>query len=264
MRVLPVPCLSDNYAYLLICDETKRAAIVDPSTLVDTEASIVALAEAGITLSEVWATHHHGDHVGGALDVCKRFDVPCVVGFEADRERLPGLTLGLADGDVRAFGSISVRVMHVPGHTSGALAYVCEAKGEAPCVFSGDTLFAAGCGRLFEGTPAEMHASLARFAALHPTTRVYPGHEYTIANLVFAMHLEPSNAAIAQGLVRARALRAEGKPTVPTTIADELAQNPFLRSHERSIRLAFSLPSKASDVETFAATRKAKDTFTAS
>ncbi len=263
MRVLPIPCLSDNYAYLVICDETKAAAIVDPSTLADTEAAIDALSRSGITLREVWATHHHGDHVGGVEDVCKRFGVDTVVGFEPDRARLPRLTLGLTDGGRHALGTIKIRAMHVPGHTSGALAYVCEAAGHSSCVFSGDTLFAAGCGRLFEGTPAEMHASLDRLATLDGETSVYPGHEYTVANLLFAAHLEPSNESVSTSLARARALRAKGEPTIPTTIAEERTHNPFLRSGEPSLRAGLSLPASASDVEVFAATRKAKDTFVA-
>ena len=263
MRVLPIPCLSDNYAYLVICDETKAAAIVDPSTLADTEAAIDALAKSGIALREVWATHHHGDHVGGIEDVCKRFGVDTVVGFEPDRARLPRLTLGLADGGRHMLGTIKIRAMHVPGHTSGALAYVCEAAGHPSCVFSGDTLFSAGCGRLFEGTATEMHASLDRLATLDGETHVYPGHEYTVANLVFAARLEPTNEAVVKALARARQLRSKGDPTIPTTIADERTYNPFLRSSEPSLREGLELPVSASDVDVFTAARKAKDTFVA-
>lgn len=263
MRILPVPCLSDNYAYLVVCDATKTAAIVDPSTLTDTERALDALRKEGIEVREVWATHHHGDHVGGVDDVCNKLGIDTVVGFEPDRARLPRLTLGLADGERHTLGTISVRAIHVPGHTSGALAYYCEEPGSTPCVFSGDTLFAAGCGRLFEGTPAQMHKSLSRLSALPGDTRVFPGHEYTVANLAFAAHVEPDNEAVANALVRARALRAKGEPTIPTSMADERAYNPFLRAGERALRRGLGLPMDATDVDTFAAARKKKDTFVA-
>jgi len=262
MRVVPVPCLSDNYAYLVVCEATKECAIVDPSTLADTEAAIEAIVAEGARLTEIWATHHHGDHVGGVADVMRRFSVRTAVGF-AGEARIPELTARLGDGESRALGSIRVRGLHVPGHTSGALAYVCEEDGFVPCVFSGDTLFSAGCGRLFEGTPAEMHASLSRLGALPGETRVFSGHEYTVANLVFAQHLEPTSARVAEALAAARAKRSAQLPTVPTTIAEERATNPFLRASEPALRQALGLPANASDVEVFAATRKQKDTFRA-
>lgn len=263
MRVLPVPCLSDNYAYLVVCDATRTAALVDPSNLAGVEAPVRALLAEGYALREVWATHHHLDHVGGVDDVCDTFGVGVVVGLEADRARLPRLTLGLADGDTHALGGVKVRVMHVPGHTSGALAYVCESEGEAPAVFTGDTLFIAGCGRMFEGTPPQMHASLSRLGALPPETRVYCGHEYTVANLAFAAHLEPSSEAVSRAREEALAARGRGEPTVGGTIGRERLHNPFLRASSAELRATLGLPDGASDVDAFAAARKAKDTFVA-
>lgn len=263
MRILPVPCLSDNYAYLVVCDATRSLALVDPSNLAGVEGPVRALLAEGFALREVWATHHHPDHVGGVDDVCDTFGVDVVVGLKADRARLPRLTVGLADGDTRAFGSVKVRVMHVPGHTSGALAYVCEADGAAPAVFTGDTLFVAGCGRMFEGTPAQMHASLSRLGALSPDTEVYCGHEYTASNLAFAAYLEPSNDAIAKAREAVASARGRGEPTVPGTIGQERLQNPFLRASSAELRATLGLAEGASDVEAFAAARKAKDTFVA-
>lgn len=262
MRVLPIPCLSDNYAYLVVCDATKTCAIVDPSTLADTERAIVAIMNEGLALTEIWATHHHGDHVGGVADVMKRFDVRTVVGF-ANEERIPEITTRLADGETRALGTIAVRGMHVPGHTSGALAYFCEAPGALPCVFSGDTLFSAGCGRMFEGTAPQMHASLMRLAALPSETRVYSGHEYTASNLAFAQHLEPRNTDVARALALALDKRTNGHATVPSKMVDERATNPFLRAGEPTMRPALGLPATATDVEVFAAARAMKDTFRA-
>ncbi len=263
MRILTVPCLSDNYAYLVVCDATRAAALVDPSTLADVEGPVRELLDAGYALREIWATHHHGDHVGGVEDVCRAFGVETVVGFEPDRSRLPRLSLGLHDGDRHALGSVRVQALHVPGHTLGALAYFCESDGEPPAVFTGDTLFVAGCGRLFEGTPAQMHASLTRLGALPPDTRVYCGHEYTTSNLAFAAHLEPASVDIPRAVASARATRARGQPTVPSSVAAELGHNPFLRAHVGALRVSLGLPAEASDVDTFAAARRAKDTFVA-
>lgn len=261
MRVLPVPCLSDNYAYLVLCEVTGQAAIVDPSTLEDTRAAVEALAHSGARLVEIWATHHHGDHVGGLAGVRDTFAVACVRAF-AD-PRIEGVTHPLADGDTFVLGTIRVRAMHVPGHTRSALAFFCEGDGEAPCVLTGDTMFAAGCGRLFEGTPADMHASLSKLAALPPETRVYPGHEYTVSNLVFAATLEPTSGDVAAALARARGLRARGEPTIPTTIDDERRTNPFVRAHEASLREGLGLPEGTDAISVLASARKRKDVFVA-
>lgn len=261
MRVLPVPCLSDNYAYLVTCEVTGQAAIVDPSTLDDTRAAIETLARADQRLVEIWATHHHGDHVGGLGGVRDTFTVTRVRAF-AD-PRIEGVTHPLADGDTFTLGSIRVTAMHVPGHTRSALAFFCEAEGEAPCVLTGDTMFAAGCGRLFEGTPADMHASLSKLAALPPETRVYPGHEYTVSNLVFAATLEPASRDVAAALDRARGLRARGEPTIPTTIDDERRTNPFVRVREASLCRGLGLPEGSDAISVLASARKRKDVFVA-
>jgi hydroxyacylglutathione hydrolase len=261
MRVLPVPCLSDNYAYLVVCDVTGEAAIVDPSTLDDTRAAIEAEARAGARLVEIWATHHHGDHVGGLVGVRDAFRIARVRAF-AD-PRIEGVTHPLGDGDTFSLGAIRVTAMHVPGHTRTAIAFFCEDGGDAPGVLTGDTLFAAGCGRLFEGTPGDMHASLSKLAALPPETRVYPGHEYTVSNLVFAATLEPASRDIAAALERARGLRARGEPTVPTTIAEERRTNPFVRVHEPSLRAGLGLPDGSDPVSVLASARRRKDVFVA-
>lgn len=263
MRVLPLPCLADNYAYLVIDDRERVAALVDPSTLEGVEKAVRELSNEGITLREVWATHHHGDHVGGVDDVCRVLGVREVVGFGPDADRIPRITRKLEDGETFMLGSIRVRALAVPGHTLGALAYVCEPEKEPPCVFTGDTLFVAGCGRIFEGTPAVMYASLTRLAELPAATQVYCGHEYTVANLVFAAHLEPNSRAIAERLERSREMRARGLPTVPSTIAQEHATNPFFRAASPELRGTLGLMVATPDVDVFAAARKAKDGFVA-
>ena len=247
MRVVSVPCLKDNFAYLVI-DHDGRCAVVDPGEAAPVEA---ALAREHAQLAAIWATHHHPDHVGGvpAL-VARRTGVEVVVGVK-DAPRTPGVTRALEDGDEIALGTLRARCLHNPGHTLGAISYVV-----AGCVFTGDTLFGGGCGRVFEGDPAMMHASLMRLAALPPETRVYFGHEYTASNLRFAAAVEPDNAAVAH---RAGALAT---PSTPSTIADERATNPFLRSTEPGVIAAARSRGAAGDpVGVFAAIRGWKDHY---
>ncbi|MGE5186359.1 MAG: hydroxyacylglutathione hydrolase [Acidobacteriota bacterium] len=230
MRVAVVPCLKDNFAYLVI--DAGRAAVVDPGEAAPVEA---ALAREGVQLAAIWLTHHHWDHVGGVKDLVAAHPGVEVVAHEHDRERSPCVTHLVKDGDEVTLGALRASIIHNPGHTLGAISYVVDG-----CVFTGDTLFGAGCGRLFEGSAEMMHASLQRLAALPPATRVYFGHEYTAANLRYAAVAEPENAQIAQ---RAGSLAT---PSTPSRIGDELATNPFVR---------------APDVATFAARRAQKDTF---
>jgi hydroxyacylglutathione hydrolase len=258
MTIVPIPCLSDNYAYLVVCEETKQAALVDASEAAPVER---AVASADVKLAAIWSTHHHHDHVGGNEEVVARFGVPEVFAYASDRGRVPGQTRFLESGESFSMGSLSIETLHIPGHTLGAIAYIVSATGAPRAVFTGDTLFLAGCGRLFEGTPAQMHASLASLARLGDDTRVYCGHEYTVNNLKFARHVEPSNADVTRAMERASQLRTDGKPTVPSTIADEKKTNPFLRASLPEIRKGVGVSPDASDVEAFAAVRSAKDGF---
>jgi hydroxyacylglutathione hydrolase len=233
MRVLPIPCLSDNYAYLVI--EGTYAAIVDPSTA---EPVLEVIAREGVTPAAIWLTHHHWDHVGGVEGIVAAHPSIEVVAHKSDQARSPKVTKLVDEGDVVELGPVRAKILHNPGHTLGAISYWIEDGDGA--VFTGDTLFAAGCGRVFEGTPEMMYASLTKLAALPPSTRVYFGHEYTAANLKFAAHVEPANQAIAVALASVKA------PTTPSTIADERATNPFLL---------------AKDAAEFAARREAKNNF---
>ncbi len=253
IEVIPIPCLEDNYAYLL--DDGEGAlAIVDASEAAPIER---ALSGRKGRLTAIFATHHHHDHVGGNEALLGAHRGVRVFGFESDRGRIPGQTEFLADREVFPWGGTDVRALHIPGHTLGAVAYVIEGR-----VFTGDTLFLAGCGRLFEGTPAMMHKSLNDvLARLEPSTRVYCGHEYTVSNLLFASSVEPSNAKVSERLTDAKARRSRGKPTVGTTLQEELETNPFLRCARAELRASIGASSDATEVDVFAALRKAKDVF---
>lgn len=247
VRVVPVPCLKDNFAYLVI--EGDRAAVVDPS-----EAQPVqnALAKEGVSLVAIWATHHHHDHTGGIADLVAKHPAVEVVIGETDAAKTKHVTRTVKDGDELAFGSHRVQVIHNPGHTLGAVTFLVEGN-----AFTGDTLFGGGCGRVFEGDPAMMHASLMRLAALPPETRIYFGHEYTASNLKFAAAVEPASDAVAK---RAASLPS---PSTPSTIAEERATNPFLRAAEPAVIASAKARGAASEdpVSVFAAIREWKNRF---
>jgi hydroxyacylglutathione hydrolase len=263
MRVVTIPCLSDNYAYLVICEASGEAAVVDPS-----EAGPVfeAVKREQVRLTAIWNTHHHPDHTGGNQALAADLTGVAVVAHTSDVGRVPAQTVRVLEGDTVALGNtVRARIIHNPGHTSGAISYWIASTPEVPgSVFTGDTLFCAGCGRLFEGTPAEMHASLSKLAALPPETRVYCGHEYTAANLRFAAAAEPDNAAIRERAARVAALG--GAPSVPSTIAEERATNPFLRAGIGAVAASASQaePDTAAaghETAVFAALRRWKDRF---
>ena len=223
--IIPIPAFADNYIWLV--REGSAAAVVDPG---DAAPVIAYLQQEGITLTAIIATHHHGDHVGGIRDLAARWPVPV---YGPANEAIPGRTQALAENDAIVVPGVGLPLstLDIPGHTAGHIALVGQ-----DLVFCGDTLFAAGCGRLFEGTPAQMVASLGKLAALPDTTRIYCGHEYTVSNLRFALAVEPHSAALQDRQARAQAMRAAGVPTLPTMIAEERATNPFLRVHDPSIR----------------------------
>jgi hydroxyacylglutathione hydrolase len=257
MRIIPVPCLKDNYAYLVICEVTGTAAVVDPS---EAKPVVDAAQREHVRLVAIWNTHHHWDHTGGNSRLLEILPGLEVVGHASDRGRVPGQTAFVDHGHQVTLGDeVRAVIIHNPGHTSGAISFH---LGEHDAVFTGDTLFCAGCGRVFEGTPGQMHASLSLLAALPAHTRVYCGHEYTAANLRFAAAVEPDNQAIKERAAQVRAQRDRGEPTVPGTMADELATNPFLRVSEPSVIAAARTRARSeSPVEVFAALRSWKNAF---
>jgi hydroxyacylglutathione hydrolase len=245
-----IPAFKDNYIWLLQRD--RRAVVVDPG---DAAPVIARLEDDGLALEAILITHHHADHQGGVSELIRRYPVPV---FAPAAESITGCSHPLFGGETITVLGFPVRVMAVPGHTAGHIAYVAGDR-----LFCGDTLFGAGCGRLFEGTPAQMAASLDSLAALPPTTQVHCAHEYTEANLRFALAVEPGNAAIHDRVRRVAALRAAAQSSVPSTVAEELASNPFLRCREPAVIAAARREGAADDspVAVFAAIRAWRNRF---
>ena len=253
LEIVQIPCLQDNYGYLIHAPDAGLTAAIDTP---DANAINAALEAHGWRLTHILNTHHHFDHTGGNLSLKARWDC-VVVGPAADRERIPAIDTALGDGDVYEFGGHSARVFDVPGHTRGHIAYYLEGDGAA---FVGDTLFALGCGRLFEGTPGQMWTSLQKLLALPDATRVYCAHEYTEANARFALTVDPDNEALVRRAGEVRRARARGEPTVPTSIGLERRTNPFLRPQSETLRRSLDMLD-SSDVEVFAEVRGRKDRF---
>jgi len=251
LTVTLVPCLKDNYAYLLADRQAGLCAVVDPS---EPEPVKAALAREGLTLTHILNTHHHWDHTGGNL-VLKAELGARVIGPGKDRDRIPGIDEGVSEDAPFTFGPHSARILEVPAHTRGAITFVF-----GDIAFTGDTLFAMGCGRLFEGDPPMMWASLSKLMKLPDQTKIYCGHEYTLSNGRFALTLEPDNADLQARMREVEAARAKNEPTVPSTMAMEKKTNPFLRPNSAELRHSLGMQN-ASDVEVFGETRRRKDSF---
>jgi hydroxyacylglutathione hydrolase len=257
MRVMPIPQLADNYAYLVIDEPARKAAVVDCA---EADPVLRAVREAAVELIAILPTHHHYDHVGGNEELLARVPVE-VYGYRGQGQRIPGCTREVRNGDSLQVGTLEARIIFIPAHTAGHVAYYFE---HDKAVFTGDTLFAGGCGRLFEGDAAMMLKSLSKLMALPDDTAVYFGHEYTEKNLRFALTLEPNNEALRQKHAWAVDCGRNHQPTVPTTIASEKATNPFFRWNSPELRASLrrQFPGLAlDDVSVFAKTRMLKDAF---
>ncbi len=253
LTLITIPCLKDNYAYLINDAATGRTAVVD---VPDAAPILAELGKRGWTLTDILITHHHWDHIDGVAAL-RGATGAAVWGAAADAHRLPPLDHAVQEGDTIALGTEMGRVIDVPGHTVGHIAFHFPASALA---FTADSLMAGGCGRLFEGTPDQMWGSLRKLAALPPETLICSGHEYTTSNLAFAATIEPANDALADRIRRVAQARAENRATVPSRLSEELATNPFLRAGLPHIRASLGVPD-ATDAETFAQIRARKDMF---
>lgn len=255
MKITQIPLLRDNYGYLLICEKTNRAAIVDPS---EAQPVLRRIDQEKVIPTAILNTHHHRDHTGGNEGLLAEYKLR-VYGHKSDQARVFGMTDGVDEGDEIQIGELIGTVIFIPGHTTGHVAYLFDDN-----LFCGDTLFTAGCGRLFEGTPEQMHGSLKKLMALPDNTNIYCGHEYTESNLRFAMSVEPSNPKLTARYERVQGLRARGASTVPSTLEEEKLTNPFLRwdSTEIQASVKSATPDARLDpVSVFATVRKMKDAF---
>ncbi|MCG3175063.1 MAG: Hydroxyacylglutathione hydrolase GloB [Myxococcota bacterium] len=256
LEVIQFPVLEDNYTYLIIDSLTRESAVVDCP---DAEPIFAEFRRKGWKLVGIWNTHHHPDHVAANQEIYDEFDVEVLGGaYDMERQRIPCQTRVVREGDRCKLGRIEARVLEVPGHTLGHIAYLFDGA-----LFCGDTLFAGGCGRLFEGSPRQMFDSLQKLAALPPETKIHCAHEYTEANLRFALTLEPNNSALQDRMTRVRELRGAGRPTTPSTIGEELETNPFLRCSSPEIRraVADAVADVTDPVQVFAEIRRRKDDF---
>ena len=255
MQVIRLSALSDNYIFLLYAPQLNVAAVVDPA---QAEPVLQCVKELGAELLAIFNTHHHSDHVGGNRQLLKHFPV-CVYGGAEDRGRIPGQQVFLREGDRVEFAGRVGEVLFVPGHTRAHIAYYFPPDhGDGGELFCGDTLFAGGCGRLFEGTPAQMVKSLSKFRQLPDSTRVWCAHEYTLKNLKFALGVDPQNSELQERYRAVEAARRQNQPTVPSTLAVEKLTNPFLRWETAPLQKATG---STDPVRVFGRLRGMKDRF---
>ena len=252
-ELITIPCLSDNYAYLLRDNDSGKVALID---VPEAAPILTELKKRDWEVSQIWLTHHHPDHIQGVADILQEHDAN-VIGAKADEHRLPPLDRKVDEGDSIILGALETRVIDVSGHTVGHIAfYVPTAK----AAFTADSLMALGCGRLFEGTPAQMWESLQKLIELPEDTQICSGHEYTTANAKFALTVDPTNPDLISRIKDIEVARAKGMPTVPSQLSLELATNPFLRPADPAIRATLGMQN-ATDTEVFTEIRARKDMF---
>ncbi|SHE23152.1 hydroxyacylglutathione hydrolase [methanotrophic endosymbiont of Bathymodiolus puteoserpentis (Logatchev)] len=253
LQIQQIPVLKDNYIYLIHDAKSRETAVVDPAIA---EPVLDVLKQNGWNLTYILNTHHHADHVGGNLSLKQQTNCQ-IIGSINDQQRIPGITTKVNEADTLKLGENPIQVINCSGHTTGHIAFYMPT---ANALFCGDTLFAMGCGRLFEGTADQMQQSLKKFTTLPLDTKIYCAHEYTAANAQFALSVEPENKDLLATIKRVKQLRASKQPTVPTTLTQELATNPFLRTNSPEIQKTLTMQG-ASELAIFTELRERKNRF---
>ena len=253
MNITPIPCLTDNYSYILEDEVSKIVGVIDPS---EAKPIISFLNKKKLKLDYILNTHHHFDHIGGNIDLKKKYNAK-VVGFFGDEHRIPGIDITLKDNQKWKFGSSLVNILHIPGHTSGHICFFFEKEQIA---FTGDTLFSLGCGRIFEGTHKQMLSSLNKIKKFPKNTKIYCGHEYTYKNAEFCMQYDKNNINLIRKFEDIKKLRSNNLPTVPSNLIDELNTNIFLRCDQNDLKIKLNMENEE-DSKVFKKVRDLKDTF---
>jgi len=253
MQIISVQCLSDNYAYIIIDNNSKTVGVVDPS---EAFPIISFLNKKNLKLNYILNTHHHFDHVGGNMELKKKYNAK-VVGFEGDKHRIPGIDISLKNNEKWIFGGSKVNILHIPGHTLGHICFFFEKEKIA---FTGDTLFSLGCGKIFEGDHKQMLNSLNRIKKLPKNTKIYCGHEYTYKNAEFCIKHDNNNASLMKKFEIVKKLRMKNLPTVPTVLEDELNSNIFLRCDQNDLKIKLNMENQE-DFKVFKKVRDLKDSF---
>ena len=253
MQVTPIPCLTDNYAYIINDVDSKIVGVIDPS---EAPPVIAFLKKKNLKLNYILNTHHHFDHIGGNVELKKKYNAK-VVGFDGDKHRIPGIDITLKDNEKWNFGNSLVKILHIPGHTLGHICFFFENEKIA---FTGDTLFSLGCGRIFEGDHKQMLASLNKIKELPQDTKIYCGHEYTYKNAEFCMKYDKDNINLKKKFEIIKKLRSKNLPTVPTSLKDELNSNIFLRCNQNELKIKLNMKNQE-DFKVFEKVRDLKDVF---
>ena len=253
MQVTLIPCLTDNYAYIINDDNFKTVGVVDPS---EAPPVIDFLQKQNLKLNYILNTHHHFDHIGGNLELKKKYKAK-VVGFGGDKHRIPGIDITLSDEEKWNFGNLQVKIFHIPGHTLGHICFFFEKEKIA---FTGDTLFSLGCGRIFEGNHKQMLKSLDKIKKLPRDTKIYCGHEYTYKNAEFCMKYDSDNVNLKKRFEKIKKLRSENLPTIPADLDDELKSNIFLRCDQNDLKIKLNMENQE-DFKVFRKVRDLKDSF---
>ena len=253
MQITSIPCLTDNYAYIINDENSNTVGVVDPS---EAQPIISFLEKKNLKLNYILNTHHHFDHIGGNIELKKKYNAK-ILGFIGDKHRIPGIDITLRDNEQWNFSNSTVKILHIPGHTLGHICFFFEKEKIA---FTGDTLFSLGCGRIFEGDHKQMLISLNKIKKLPKTTKIYCGHEYTYKNAEFCMKYDSQNSDLIKQFQKIKKLRSNNLPTVPVSLEDELKSNIFLRCDQNDLKIKLNMKNQE-DLKVFKKVRDLKDSF---